>query len=152
MSETNPVVGDALRLVAQAHQQPNVRQLLFLGMPQIITEYPQFFTATNLEWKKALEKDEHKEIIIRSLRFLVERRRETNPVVGDALHKSLRNTNNGVLLLGEHLQGQNGVLLWANTCKGKNFENKKDALHFERKIKIRSKQRIYFKRVCSLFS
>jgi REP element-mobilizing transposase RayT len=46
-------------------------------MPQIIAEYPQFFTATNLEWKKALEKDEHKEIIIRSLRFLVEQKRVT---------------------------------------------------------------------------
>jgi REP element-mobilizing transposase RayT len=41
-------------------------------MPQIITEYPQFFTATNLEWKVALEKDEYKDVIIRSLRFLVE--------------------------------------------------------------------------------
>lgn len=44
-------------------------------MLAIITEYPQFFTATNLEWKKALEKDEHKDIVIRSLRFLVEHKR-----------------------------------------------------------------------------
>ena len=44
-------------------------------MSQIITEYPQFFTATNLEWKKALDNDEHKDIIIRSLRFLVENKR-----------------------------------------------------------------------------
>jgi hypothetical protein len=26
-------------------------------MPPIITEYPQFFTATNLEWKKLLKPD-----------------------------------------------------------------------------------------------
>ena len=44
-------------------------------MPQIITEYPQFFTATNLEWKRGLEKDEYKDVIIRSLRFLVESKR-----------------------------------------------------------------------------
>jgi len=44
-------------------------------MPQLITEYPQFFTATNLEWKKGLEKDEYKEVVIRSLRFLVESKR-----------------------------------------------------------------------------
>ena len=41
-----------------------------LRMPQLITEYPQFFTAANLEWKKALHKDEFKEVIIRSFRFL----------------------------------------------------------------------------------
>jgi len=41
-------------------------------MAHIITEYPQFFTATNLEWKNALANDDHKDVIIRSLRFLVE--------------------------------------------------------------------------------
>ena len=46
-----------------------------MRMPQLITEYPQFFTATNLEWKKALHKDEFKEVIIRSFRFLVENMR-----------------------------------------------------------------------------
>jgi len=44
-------------------------------MPQFITEYPQFFTATNLEWKKILQNDEYKDIIIRSMRFLVENKR-----------------------------------------------------------------------------
>src|SRR5438046_1325004 len=44
-------------------------------MSELITEYPQFFTATNLEWKNALKKNEYKEIIIRSLRFLVESKR-----------------------------------------------------------------------------
>ena len=39
-------------------------------MPKINTEYPQFFTATNLEWKKLLQPDKYKEIIINSLRFL----------------------------------------------------------------------------------
>jgi REP element-mobilizing transposase RayT len=36
-----------------------------------ITGYPQFFTATNLEWKKLLKPDKYKEIIVSSLRFLV---------------------------------------------------------------------------------
>jgi putative transposase len=40
-------------------------------MPSIITEYPQFFTATNLEWKKLLEPDRYKDIVVNSLRFLV---------------------------------------------------------------------------------
>jgi len=41
-------------------------------MPAIITEYPQFFTATNLEWKRLLKPDKYKEIVIKSLRFMVE--------------------------------------------------------------------------------
>lgn len=44
-------------------------------MPSIITEYPQFFTATNLEWKKLLKPDKYKDIIIESLRFLVKEKR-----------------------------------------------------------------------------
>lgn len=41
-------------------------------MNNIITEYPQFFTATILEWKKLLQPDKYKEIIIDSMRFIVE--------------------------------------------------------------------------------
>jgi len=44
-------------------------------MPNIITEYPQFFTATNLEWKKLLKPDKYKDIVINSLRFLVNEKR-----------------------------------------------------------------------------
>jgi REP element-mobilizing transposase RayT len=44
-------------------------------MPQIITEYPQFFTATNLEWKKLLAPDKYKDIVIGSMRFLVKDKR-----------------------------------------------------------------------------
>ena len=44
-------------------------------MLQMITEYPQFFTATNLEWKKLLKPDKYKDIIISSIRFLVEDKR-----------------------------------------------------------------------------
>lgn len=44
-------------------------------MESIITEYPQFFTATNLEWKKLLKPDKYKNIILESLRFLVENKR-----------------------------------------------------------------------------
>ncbi len=40
-------------------------------MPQIITEYPQFFTATNLEWKLLLIADKYKDIVVDSMRFIV---------------------------------------------------------------------------------
>ena len=41
----------------------------------MITEYPQFFTATMLEWKKLLAPDKYKDIIIDSLRFHVANKR-----------------------------------------------------------------------------
>jgi REP element-mobilizing transposase RayT len=41
-------------------------------MPAFVTEYPQFFTATIQEWKKLLEPDKYKDIIIDSFRFLAE--------------------------------------------------------------------------------
>jgi len=44
-------------------------------MQAIITESPQFFTATILEWKRLLKPDKYKEIIISSLQFLVENKR-----------------------------------------------------------------------------
>ena len=44
-------------------------------MPSFPIEYPGFFTATNLEWRKLLKNDSYKEIIIRSLRFLVNEHR-----------------------------------------------------------------------------
>jgi putative transposase len=44
-------------------------------MPAFITEYPQFFTATILNWQKLLEPDKYKEIIINSMRFMVEDKR-----------------------------------------------------------------------------
>lgn len=40
-------------------------------MTNIITEYPQFFTATILDWEKLLAPDKYKDIIVDSLRFLV---------------------------------------------------------------------------------
>lgn len=41
-----------------------------------LTEYyPQFFTATILEWKLLLREDRYKEIILSSLRFLVDNHR-----------------------------------------------------------------------------
>ena len=40
-------------------------------MAKIITEYPHFFTATILDWKKLLKPDKYKNIIIDSMRFLV---------------------------------------------------------------------------------
>ena len=44
-------------------------------MPGVITEYPHFFTATNLEWKSLLAQDKYKDIIIESRRFLVKNKR-----------------------------------------------------------------------------
>ncbi|AHF15307.1 transposase [Niabella soli] len=44
-------------------------------MLSLITEYPAFFTATNLEWKALLKPDKYKDIIINSLRFLVTAKR-----------------------------------------------------------------------------
>ncbi len=44
-------------------------------MPQIITDYPHFFTATNLEWKKLLKPDKYKDIIISSMKFIVQDKR-----------------------------------------------------------------------------
>ena len=46
-------------------------------MESIVTEWPQYFTATNLEWKKLLQPDKYKDIIIDSLRFLVSEKRIT---------------------------------------------------------------------------
>jgi REP element-mobilizing transposase RayT len=42
---------------------------------QIVTEYPHFFTATNLEWKKLLQQDKYKDQVIDCFRFLVENER-----------------------------------------------------------------------------
>lgn len=44
-------------------------------MVALITEYPEFFTATNLEWKPLLKTDKYKHIVLDSLRFLVENKR-----------------------------------------------------------------------------
>ena len=44
-------------------------------MPEMITEYPHFFTATNLEWKPLLHPDKYKDVIIDSMRFLVKENR-----------------------------------------------------------------------------
>jgi putative transposase len=44
-------------------------------MQPIITEYPNYFTATNLEWKKLLQPDKYKDIVISSMKFLVKERR-----------------------------------------------------------------------------
>lgn len=42
----------------------------------LITEYyPQFFTATILEWKHLLKEDKYKDIIVESLRFLAKEKR-----------------------------------------------------------------------------
>jgi len=44
-------------------------------MAEYITEYPHYFTATNLEWKRLLAKQQYKDILIESMRFLVNDKR-----------------------------------------------------------------------------
>jgi len=44
-------------------------------MKAIVTEWPQYFTATNLEWKTLLQQDNYKDIIVDSFRFLVNHER-----------------------------------------------------------------------------
>lgn len=44
-------------------------------MAPYLTEYPQFFTATNLEWKRLLQPGKYKDIVINSMRFLVRDKR-----------------------------------------------------------------------------
>jgi REP element-mobilizing transposase RayT len=44
-------------------------------MSSFITDYAQFFTATNLEWKPLLQPDKYKDIIAGSLDFLVRDKR-----------------------------------------------------------------------------
>jgi REP element-mobilizing transposase RayT len=39
------------------------------------TFWPQFYTATILEWKPLLKQDKYKDVIIESLRFLVNEKR-----------------------------------------------------------------------------
>ncbi len=44
-------------------------------MGVIITEYPQFFKTTILDWKKLLKLNNYKYIVVESLKFLVESKR-----------------------------------------------------------------------------
>ena len=44
-------------------------------MANIITEFPHFFTATILEWNKLLKPVKYKNIIVDSMRFLVDNKR-----------------------------------------------------------------------------
>jgi hypothetical protein len=56
-----------------AFQRTN--QMSFADVAKIITEYPQFFTATILEWKKLLKPDKYKDMIVESICFLVNDKR-----------------------------------------------------------------------------
>ena len=42
---------------------------------QVVDNYPQFFTATNLEWKHLLKEDRYKDLVIDSFQFLVREKR-----------------------------------------------------------------------------
>jgi len=41
----------------------------------MLAEHPQFFTATVLEWKHLLKPDKYKDILMGSLKYLVEKQR-----------------------------------------------------------------------------
>jgi len=49
--------------------------LSFAVVSKIITEYPHFFTATILGWKKLLKPDKYKDILIESMQFLATHQR-----------------------------------------------------------------------------
>ena len=44
-------------------------------MALLTTYYPQFFTATILDWKPLLKEDKYKDIIVSSIKFLVDNKR-----------------------------------------------------------------------------
>jgi putative transposase len=44
-------------------------------MALLTTYYPQFFTATILDWKSLLKEDKYKDINVSSLQFLVKNKR-----------------------------------------------------------------------------
>ena len=57
-------------------QIQNAKKIYISAMqPNFPIEYPQFYTATILEWKPLLAEDKHKEIIVNSLQFLVTQNR-----------------------------------------------------------------------------
>lgn len=75
-SKLDAVVGVEAQLLCTGPPTTSQRNdCILLVMSAIITEYPQFFTATCLEWKKLLHPDNYKGIVIESLRFLVQNER-----------------------------------------------------------------------------
>ena len=79
-------------------------------MAGTITEYPHFFTATNLEWKNVLAKDTYKDIIIESMRFLV---------------KDKRVIIYGFVIMGNHIH-----LIWQLQAGRKREDVQRDFLKF----------------------
>ncbi|MCC6286940.1 MAG: hypothetical protein IT249_03565 [Chitinophagaceae bacterium] len=79
-------------------------------MKNIITGYPNFFTATNLEWKKLLAPDKYKDIVVNSLHFLV---RESRIIL------------NAFVILPNHLH-----LIWQMKSRYKTDAVQRDFLKF----------------------
>ncbi|MBN8785574.1 MAG: hypothetical protein J0I84_00635 [Terrimonas sp.] len=79
-------------------------------MENIITEYPMFFTATNLEWKKLLTPDKYKDIVVNSLHFLV---RENRIIL------------NAFVIMSNHLH-----LIWQMKAQQKTDAVQRDFLKF----------------------
>jgi hypothetical protein len=50
-------------------------------MSDIITGYPHFFTATNLEWKKLLIQDKYKNIVIESIFIFEHQQRRKSTMI-----------------------------------------------------------------------
>jgi putative transposase len=79
-------------------------------MSGLISEYPQFFTATILEWKRLLQPDKYKAIIVESLRFLV--------------------TTNRVIVYGFVIMSNHLHLVWQMKAGSKPQDVQRDFLKF----------------------
>ena len=88
-----------VRWLHQQHRSKGSAISTKLDMAHIITEHPPFFTATILEWKKLLQLEKYKNIIISSMQFLVQDKRVI--IYGFVI------MNNHMHLIGQMQTGRN---------------------------------------------
>jgi putative transposase len=94
-------------------------------MSSFITGYPQFFTATNLEWKLILEPDKYKDIITSSMEFLVKDKRVV--IYGFVI------MHNHMHIIWQMKPGIKTDAVQRDFLKFTAQKIKKDMLHFHRK-------------------
>ena len=109
-------------------------------MPQIYPIYwPQFFTATILEWKQLLLQDKYKNEIIESLRFLVEQKRIQ--LFAFVL------MNNHIHLIWQPLPSQTPQSIQhsflKHTAQRIKFDLQKTSSSFLEEFKVNAKDRVY---------
>jgi putative transposase len=109
-------------------------------MIQLYPEYwPQFFTATILEWKPLLQQDKYKDEIIKSLQFLVKKKRIR-------LYAFVI-MNNHIHLIWQPLPGETLQTIQHSFLKHTAQEIKFDMLHtggkFLEQFKVNAKDRNY---------